>query len=138
MKTLSMTIAGLLIISCATAQKLKQSEVPVAVKESLKKHFPTIKAEAWEKEGANFEAEFDLNKVETSAVFDTNGYLIETESEIAISAFPQAATTYLATKYKGQKIKEISKITEANGKVKYEAEINGKDILFDEKGNPLN
>lgn len=137
MKTIVMMMASMLIVSCANAQKIKEAEVPTAVKEGFKKHFASVKAEGWEKEGANFEAEFDLNKVETSALFDPNGNLLETESEIAVAALPNTVTEYLVKNYKGEKVKEAAKITEANGKVKYEAEIKGKDILFDESGNLL-
>lgn len=137
MKTIVMMMASMLIVSCASAQKIKEAEVPETVKEGLKKHFASVKVEGWEREGANYEAEFDLNKVETSALFDASGNLLETESEIAVADLPKSATEYLTKNHKGDKVKEAAKITEANGKVKYEAEVKGKDILFDENGNLL-
>ena len=138
MKKSIIAIAAILVsINTISAQKVKEASVPTTVKDGFKKSFPTAKVEGWEKEGANFEAEFDLNKVETSALFDAAGTLIETETEIAITALPKAVTDYLAKNHKGEKIKEAAKITEANGKIKYEAEIKGKDLLFDENGTLL-
>ncbi|HSH66911.1 MAG TPA: PepSY-like domain-containing protein [Bacteroidia bacterium] len=134
MKLITLLLSMLLVNMAMYAQKVKAADVPLSVKEGLKKKFPGITVEKWEKEGVNFEAEFDLNKVETSALFDNNGNLIETESEINISELPQKAIEYLSEKYKDEKIKEASKITMANGQIKYEAEIKGKDILFDTEG----
>jgi hypothetical protein len=37
----------------------------------------------------------------------------------------------------GATIKEAARITDANGKTTYEAEVRGKDLIFDEKGNYL-
>lgn len=36
------------------------------------------------------------------------------------------------------KIKEAAKITKSNGEVQYEAEVNGKDILFTPEGKIVN
>jgi hypothetical protein len=135
MKKIIFTTFISLGVSYAFAQKLKVSEVPISVKNGFEKHFPSAKIKAWEKEGINFEAEFDLSKVETSALFDATGNLLETESEITVSALPKAAIKYLSETLKGEKIKEAAKIIEANGKIKYEAEIKGKDYLFDSEGN---
>jgi len=35
----------------------------------------------------------------------------------------------------GVKITEAGKVTDAKGRTQYEAEVKGKDMLFDEKGN---
>lgn len=74
-------------------------------------------------------------KSKNYTILDANGNLIETESEIAISALPKTVTDYLAKNHKGEKIKEAAKIVTVSGKVTYEAEIKGKDLLFDENGN---
>ncbi len=137
MKNLMLIAALSLGIGFAKAQKLKEAEVPAAVKESFKKQYPNTKAEGWEKEGANYEVEFDVNKAETSLTFDSSGKLIETEVEIAETALPKAVTDYLTKNMAGKKIKEASKITDAAGKVMYEVEIDKADHLFDENGTPV-
>ncbi len=126
--------AIVLSMNIATAQHLKEAKVPTAVKESVKKQYPTAKVTGWEMEGANYEAEFVINKVETSVLVDASGKIMETESEIAITELPKAVTDYLAKNHKDEKIKEATKIVMADGKVKYETEIKGKDLLFDESG----
>lgn len=119
----------------AQAQKLKEADVPANVKTAFQKLYPNTKVEEWEKEGANYEAEFDVNKTETSVVLDASGTLLETETEIAPTALPKAAHDYLAQNMPKAKVHEASKITKADGTVSYEAEVDKADYLFDANGN---
>ena len=139
MKTMLMVVASVLTVSCAHAQKMKESEVPLKVKESFAKKYPGAKVEKWEKEEADYEADFDLNKVESSAVFDVNGNFKEIEQEIKTTDLPKAVADYCAKSYAGYKLSEAAKITDATSKIFYEAEMSkGKehfDAVFDDKGN---
>lgn len=139
MKSILIMAASILTINCANAQKINEADVPANVKSGFSKKYPGAKVEKWEKEGADYEAEFHLNKVESSAVFDANGTFKELEQEIKSSELPKAATDYCKKTYAGYKLSEAAKITDANGKVMYEAEMSkGKehfDALFDDKGN---
>lgn len=118
----------------ANAQKLKESEVPAAVKAAFTKQFPNVKDAEWGKEETDFEAEFDQNKMETSLLIDANGNVLKTENEIEVSALPKAASEYVAKNVGGKKIKEASKITDAKGQVTYEAEVDDTDYVFDPNG----
>lgn len=132
-------VASVLTFSCANAQKMNETDVPANVKSGFAKKYPGAKVEKWEKEGTDYEAEFDLNKVETSAVFDASGNFKEVEQEIKTSELPKAVTDYCTKNYAGYKLTEAAKITDSTGKVMYEAEMSkGKehfDALFDDKGN---
>ncbi|MGZ3904746.1 MAG: PepSY-like domain-containing protein [Bacteroidia bacterium] len=140
MKNLIITAAIVLTASAAWAQKVKESEVPKAVLTSFQNNFKGAKVEKWEKEkDGSYEAEFDVNKVETSASFSADGKLNETETEIKTSELPKAVTDYIAKNYAGYKNEEAAKIVDAGGKVSYEAEVKkGKeemDLIFDSNGN---
>lgn len=139
MKTTIILMAMLLNVSLASAQKMNEADVPASVKSAFAKKYPGAKVEKWEKEGADYEAEFDLSKVESSAVFDANGNFKELEQEIKSSELPKAITDYCAKTYAGYKLTEAAKVTDSNGKVMYEAEMSkGKeefDVIFDDKGN---
>ncbi len=138
MKTLIATAAMLFTINTACAQKIKASEVPKAVIDSFNKNFSGSKAKEWEKEKDVYEAEFDLNKVETSATFAADGKLMETEVEIKVSELPKSVSDYVTKNYPDHKLSEASKITDAEGKISYEAEVKkGKeemDLIFDSNG----
>ncbi|HEV8284873.1 MAG TPA: hypothetical protein VGQ09_11225 [Chitinophagaceae bacterium] len=124
--------AGLsgLLVNC---QKLKESQVPAAVKAVFQKQYPNIKP-SWDKEGANYEANFKKDGKEMSAVIEKNGTIVETETMIAVSELPQIVKTYMKEHYGNMKVKEAAKIVKANGEVNYEAEISHKDVVFDGNG----
>ena len=134
MKKLALMMVAVMIASLTFAQKLQEKDVPIPVKTALKKQYQNTKALKWEKEGENFEAEFELNKTEQSVLFDAQGNLLETEVEIKLTQLPKGVLEYVKANYKGQKVKEAAKITDAKGTVTYEAEIKGMDLLFDSNG----
>lgn len=119
----------------AVAQKIKEAEVPAQVRDAFKKLYPEAKVEEWEKEDAFYEAEFDNKKEETTVTFDILGNLIETEVEIKASELPASAQEFLTKNAKGKKIKEACRITDAAGKVTYEAEAGDTEYHFEDKGN---
>lgn len=137
MKTIAFVLAFTVVTTHMLAQKLSEKEVPATVKEGLEKTYKDAKVEKWEKEGNNYEAEFDLGKQEYSVLLDGTGNILETEIEIAVSDLPAGAKDYVAKNYKGGKIKEASKITDAAGVITYEAEVGKEDLIFDANGNYL-
>jgi len=117
----------------AFAQKLDASKVPDAVKKSFAKKYPLVTAN-WEKEGVKFEANFKQNGNTMSALIQPNGIITETEITIKVSELPTAVLTYVKQHFRDKTIKEGAKITKLDGTVNYEAEVAGKDVLFNEKG----
>jgi len=135
MKKLMGLLLGLVVLAgTVTAQKLRESQVPAAVKAAFAQHFPHVTAK-WEKVDTHYEAGFHQNGKEMSALFDANGTLTETEVAIKIAELPAAIHQYIQQKYPGATIKEASIITLANGTKHYEAEVNGQDLIFDSAGN---
>lgn len=130
MKKLILMSIAIFTMNQTFAQKIKYARVPAVIKKAFVALYPTAKASEWELEDENYETKFTLNDVEQSALFDKTGKLVETEVEIMIGELPKQAAEYLAKKQPNEKIKKASKITDANGVVTFEAEVNGKDILF--------
>jgi hypothetical protein len=71
-------------------------------------------------------------------LIDASGNIIEKEVEISLNELPTKAKEFVSKNYSGQKIKEAAKITDAKGIITYEAEVKGKDLLFDSYGNFIN
>ena len=134
MKKLALMMVAAMITSLTFAQKLQEKDVPASVKTAFQKNFPQVKADKWEKEGVNFEVEFEMNKSEQSVLFDAQGDIIETEIEIEISELPNRILDYVKKNYIGQSVKEAAKITDTKGTLTYEVEIKGMDLLFDSNG----
>ncbi|RYU79273.1 PepSY-like domain-containing protein [Hymenobacter persicinus] len=143
MKKLLLFAALLPLASLAAqAQKITAKQVPAATVATFKKAYPTVKAVAWEKEEANYEAGFTQGKSEMSVVITPTGTLLETEMEMPVTQLPAAVRTKLATDYKGYKVLEAAKIvTAATGATTYEAEVSqaGKkrDVLFHADGTEV-
>ena len=118
------------------AQNLKAKDVPEAVKAALAKKYPEATKVGWENEKGNYEANWGGKSGENnSAVFTPAGQFVEIVKAIKIIELPAAVAPYVAAHYKGSKIKEAGRVTDATGKTMYEAEIKGGDLIFDEKGN---
>lgn len=116
-----------------SAQYVKEAEVPSSVKVAFNKKYPHTQAK-WEKEKDNYEVNFKKDNKTMSAVIDEEGTIIETEADIAINELPEKARRYVKASYQKAKVKEAAKIVKANGKINYEAEVNGKDVIFDNNG----
>ncbi len=125
--------AAIFLALGAAAFAQKNVQPPAAVKSSFEKDFPGVTTK-WEKEGANYEANFKKDGKTLSALYDSKGSKQETEQDIKISELPQTVKDYVAKNYPGEKIKEAAIITKANGEVNYEAEVKGKDVLFTKDG----
>jgi len=117
------------------AQDIKTKDVPVAVKEALIKKYPKATKVSWEKEKGNYEANWGGKSGEdTSVEFTPAGAFIEEVDAIPVSQLPAEVAAYVKAHYNGVKIKEAGKVTDASGKHFFEAEIKGKDLIFDEGG----
>jgi hypothetical protein len=130
----------LLCLTVATisvsAQKVSESKVPEAVKAVFTKGYPSM-AVKWVKEDGNYEVSFDKDSKKMTLVIAPAGSLVQTEYTITKTELPKAAVDYLNANAKGVKIKEMAHILKPNGEVQYEAEVKGKDILFDKDGKFL-
>jgi len=117
------------------AQDIKIKDVPAAAKEALIKKYPKATKVSWEKEKGNYEANWGGKSGEdTSVQFTPAGSFVEEVDAIPVSQLPAEVAAYVKAHYNGAKIKEAGKVTDASGKHFFEAEIKGKDLIFDEGG----
>ncbi len=132
-KYVMFTLVAALSISITKAQKLSAAQVPAAVKNSFATAYPN-QAVKWEKEKDKYEAGFKKNGTDMSVLYTTAGEATETETNIKPAELPAAVLSYLKTNMPGKRITEAAKITNAAGVVTFEAEVAGKDMIFDDKG----
>lgn len=114
------------------AQKTKESAVPVEVKTAFSKTYPKATKVKWEKEKGDYEASFMNDKEEMLVVMGKTGNVLETEKTIKFDQLPAKVQAAL----KGKKVSECATI-QKDGKTLYEAEVHGKDLLFNESGKAL-
>jgi hypothetical protein len=120
------------------AQKVKSTDVPRVVQSALSQKYPNATNVTWEKEKGNYEANWGgKSKEDNSVVFTPEGNFVEMVEAIPVTGLPGAIPLYVKKNYNGAKITEAGKVTDAKGKTMYEAEVKGKDLIFDEAGNFL-
>lgn len=131
-------IITVLVISLSftgtNSQQITKTAIPVAVKSSFAKMFPGVNEAKWDKEKNLYKASYTHGQHKGSVLFDSTGKWLEREISIAIQGLPQKALAYMKGHFKGQTLKEASKITKANGEILYEAEIKDKKIFFSCEG----
>jgi hypothetical protein len=134
-KHIASVFASIITITSIHAQNLNEKDVPSQVKSDFIKKYPDAKKITWEKEKGNFEANWGGRSGEDSSVlFTPAAEFLEIVVSIPVGQLPPAIPAYVAKNYKGTKIKEAGKVTDASGKHMYEAEIKGKDLIFDDNG----
>ena len=124
---------GAAVAISACGQKLDASKVPAAVKTTFATKYAGLSAK-WEKEDGKYEANFKQDGNTMSAMFMPNGTFTESEMDIKVSDLPASVLLYLKQHYTGKTIKAGAKITKADGTENYEAQVNGKDVIFDANG----
>jgi len=136
MKRTTLLLAAMATCAYAVnAQDLKSRNVPAIVKETLAKKYPHAAKVSWEKEKGNYEANWGGRSGEdTSVLFTPKGAFVEEVDAIPVSQLPANIPHFVKAYYKSAKINEAGKVTDAAGKKMFEAEIKGKDLLFDESG----
>ena len=112
--------------------------VPAKVKAALIKKYPGATKVTWEKEKGNFEANWGGKSGEDHSVqYTPKAVFVEIVDAIPVSELPKAVSEYVALHYPKSKITEAGKVTDAKGKQTYEAEVKGKDLIFDLDGKFL-
>ena len=136
MKTI---ILSLMIIAGLASSTFAQKKivVPAVVKSALVQKYPQSSSAkvTWETEKGNYEANWGGKSGEDNSVqFTPKGEFIEMVVAIPVSQLPKPVSDYVKGHYKSAKITEAGKVTDAQNKITYEAEVNGHDIIFDENG----
>jgi hypothetical protein len=137
MKMIVVLALYMLFTLSTAAQQVIEKQIPPAVESSVSRLHPGISGIVWEKVDGYYQAEFKRKGTEYSVLVTAEGELIESEIEISPKHLPASIKRYIRAKYKGKSTKEASKITDANGTVTYEAEVDGADLLFDRVGKLL-
>ncbi len=132
----SSTVVLCLAAPCGLfAQRVPDAKVPPAVKSALAAQYPYAKGVGWEKEKGNFEANWGgASKEDNSVLFTPDGQFVEMVVATPVTSLPPAVLNYVKEHYPASKISEAGKISWPGGKTGYEAEVKGKDLVFDEKG----
>lgn len=132
-KIMMLSTLAMAIFFSALGQKINANKIPAVVITSFQKQYPNTTAK-WEKENDKYEANFKNKGNTMSALYLPDGNLVETELDIKPGNLPAPILSYLSLHFKAVAIKEAAIITKASGEIIYEAEVNGKDLIFNKNG----
>ena len=131
-----LAIASCLTASSVFSQHIPAGKVPAVVKSALMAKCPDAKNVTWEKEKGNYEANWGgASKEDNSVIFMPDGSFVEMVVARPVTSLPPAILAYVRENYSTSKITEAGSVTWAGGKTGYEAEVKGRDLVFDERGN---
>jgi len=119
----------------AKSQVIEVREVPTVVVSSFQTTYPSVTKVQWQRVGSNYEALYRDNQGDVYVTYDPSGKLIETGQGIVTTSVPEPVTTYVKTKYKGDKLTKVYKVKDANGVVLYKGKVKDKYVFFDSNGN---
>lgn len=101
------------LLGCnSNSDDINPNDVPAAVNESLLSSFPDAADIDWEKKGEDFEADFEINKTDYSALFNTSGNLLKHRQDIPESELPDAVRAAINADYAAYRLDEIEKLEE--------------------------
>lgn len=138
MKKVMLILASLLVFSAFVFA----ATPPVKVQKAFETKFPDAASVKWAKENSNeWEAEFTVNGIKTSANFKTTGDWVETESQINISELPEAVSAEIKKLHPKGEITAAFRIESAKDGIKYEADVKTSkkttEVILKEDGSSL-
>jgi len=134
MKPVLTFLSFLICLTFSRAQETDILTLPSVVSDVFTLLYPDAKSIEWQYAGNRYEAEFKNNKMLTSALIDPEGKVLQTRTQIRITALPEPATSYLAHHFAEEKI-DLALITEDDkGVITFTAVIDKTDFTFNASG----
>jgi len=123
--TLFLLVGG---IVSSYAQDINAKDVPAGVKNALIKMYPKATDIDWELKGGNYEASFDIGRVDHKATFAKSGKNISFEKDIPNNQLPAVIAKNIKAKYPKATIDDVDWIN-TGGKITYKIDIEGTPDL---------
>ncbi|MDO6390439.1 PepSY-like domain-containing protein [Pontibacter sp. BT731] len=110
------------------AQDVAEKDVPEAVKSALSQKYANATDLDWEKHGENYEADFDVNRIDHAVMIDPSGKILMTRHDLMEKDLPQNIQTAISQNYKGMRVDDVEQV-EKDGNTYYQLELDqkGKD-----------
>ena len=127
-----MLLAAAFMSISVFAQKISTDKVPSSVLKAFQSKFPGAADPTWELEHEkDYEVNFKINSARHSAVFDSKGNWLESESKIKVSELPAAVKESIIKQFPGFKVEEAENYEDAEHGSCYEVEIEKGKETFD-------
>jgi hypothetical protein len=138
MKKIILVLVMALFAIHMQAQEVHKKDVPAAVSTAFSGAYASAKDVDWKTDAGNYVAKFEMNDRDMLVTYDASGKLIESKEKVEKRDVPPAILTYVKTTYKEDEVRDLYKVTDANGNVTYKGKVKGKMLVFDTNGNVMN
>ncbi len=140
MKKIIFTLLCAVFASIAVnAQTVAAAQVPSAVKKAVMMKYPKASGVQWEKQQANYEAQFMLGNNWTTAAFNAAGQWLQTSSFLEATALPASITASINKEVPGAEILSATSVDKAKGgkifMVQAATEIDTYDFTYNADGS---
>ncbi|WP_018476668.1 PepSY-like domain-containing protein [Pontibacter roseus] len=112
-------------VTAAQAQDVDAKDVPEAVKSALSQKYANATDLEWEKHGDNFEADFDVDRIDHAVMIDPSGKILMARHDVMEKDLPQGIRTAIGQNYKGMRVDDVEQM-EKDGKTYYQLELDQK------------
>jgi hypothetical protein len=124
-------------LTFSRAQETVVDSLPAIVTDTFTLLYPDAKSIEWQMIDGHYKAEFKNYKTPTMALIDAQGKLIQTRTQIKITALPQLALEYLAQNFVDKKINLATISEDDKGVITFTAVADKTDFTFDSEGKLL-
>ncbi|WP_162428391.1 PepSY-like domain-containing protein [Pontibacter pudoricolor] len=107
------------------AQDVATKDVPSTVAAALTQKFANATDLDWEMNGTNYEADFDVNRVDHNVLIDPSGKILMTKRDIQKKDLPQAVSSAISQNHKGLRLDDME-VLEIDGTTYYQVELDDK------------
>jgi hypothetical protein len=124
------------VFAIGMASASPQDWAPEAVKAAFRKDYPNVSDQNvdWDKEDGMYEAHFKVQNEKMIVTYSPNGVLLATESEVSLSAVPEAVIKSVKNMHPNKKPTVYTKVVRGNGAVLYRNRTGGHNMLFTPEG----
>lgn len=129
--------AGGLLVSCDSDDS-PNVDTPSVTLNSFQSEFPNAKDVEWEElQNGDYEAEFEINRIDHKALLNKEGNLIKYKYEILASELPELVNNAIDSNYDRSQLDD-TEILKIDGKTFYQVEFDqipmDKHVIFNEAG----
>jgi hypothetical protein len=140
-KLLLVAVLGLFVlaVNAQDAQKIKDNDVPQAVKTAFEKEFPNTTLADWKIKDGNYKASFTNGSKKQMAEFGASGELISKGEKISKDELPTPVGDAVKQGYSSSDVGEIYRV-EKGGQTLYLVKLEGnapKKLVYDAQGKQI-
>lgn len=126
-------LVALLLVACGGADR--KAGPPEKITAAFHRLHPDAHITQWNDEAPIWEAKYTEGDIQGAVSFNAKAEVTENELVVPASAVPAPGMAYIMEHYPQERAQRCEQVTDDKGKVTFEVQITGKEIVLDAGGN---